>query len=362
MGNILQLNEFIDALHDFIDEPVQRRFFIGGMAGTQPFKYAIDAVLSKSEFQNICVIEGCQDYIGMTKASPCNNHFYYADLIVETKLPGADFGSSYNNGFLVWNPMKLEYKYHVDLSDVGRFDYMIINDAQLIPPDILSVFQRSYPGKMIVIFDPYESGAEHFIGYPSIIDALSKQSAIVALARSVFNVTTRSIDKSVRCSVREAKVQRRSIGKNDGNQYVTDNKWLADELWAKQCDMPFRKGQRLWVTDTRMLRLRDLDGRTYTITKDTLIVVDTVPQQGKKLKLKVWNTKFVFESEVTYRDELRIGVIRVRPANVIMTNEVRYHKYPNIVLIPDNPHGVGMLGARTRYVILKNTHNLVVGT
>jgi hypothetical protein len=111
-----------------------------------------------------------------------------------------------------------------------------------------------------------------------------------------------------------------------------------------------------------MLRLRDLDGRTYTSTKDTLLVVDTVPQQGKKLKLKVWNTKFVFESEVTYRDELRIGVIRVRPANVIMTNEVRYHKYPNIVLIPDNPQGVGMLGARTRYVILKNTHNLVVGT
>ena len=32
-GNILQLHEFIDALEEFVDDPVQRRFYIGGMVG-----------------------------------------------------------------------------------------------------------------------------------------------------------------------------------------------------------------------------------------------------------------------------------------------------------------------------------------
>lgn len=356
-GNILQLHEFIDALEEFVDDPVQRRFYIGGMVGSQPFKCTIDAILRKTEFKDICVIEGCQDYIGMTKTSPFNNHFYYADLIVETKIPGERVGSGYEGGFLVWNPMELEYKYHIDFSNIGKFDYIIITDAQLIPPDILSVFQKSYPGKMVIIFDPYEAGAEHFIGFPSIVDALTKQSAIVALARSIYNVSTRSIDKSVSCSVKENKVSKRLIGRIDNNQYITNDKWLADMLWEKQRCSSFHKGQKLWVTDTRVHRLVDLDGRYYTITKNTLLVVDTVHINSRKLKLKVWNTKFTFESEVSYRDKLKIGVIRVRPANVIMMDDVRYHKYPNTVLSADTE-----LNTREKYVLLKNTHNLIVGT
>lgn len=356
-GRILQLNELVDTLEDFVSDVNQRSFYIGGMVGCQPFKIAIECILGKSEFQNICVIEGCQDYIGMSKVSPCNNHFYYADIIVETKIP--DFGpcEGYDHGYLVWNPLKLSYKYHVDFSQIGKFDYLIINDAQLIPPEILNVIQKSYPGKMVVIFDPFEAGAEHFLGYQCITDSLSKQSVITALARQIYDVPTRSIDKSVRCSVREAKIQRRSIGKNDGSQYITNDKWVADEVWEKQINSPFRKGQRLWVTDTRICRKIDLDGKVYTITKDSLLVVDTVPIRGKVLKLRVWNTKFVFESQVTYKNVMDIGVIRVRPANIILTNEVRYHKFPNTVLVASD-----MVSARERYVLLKNTHNLVVGT
>lgn len=356
-GYILQLNEYVDALNDFIDDAVQRRFYIGAMVGCQPFKYAIECVLAKNEFQNICVIEGCQDYIGMTKASPCNNHFYYADFITETKIPDFGHTEGFNHGYLVWNPLKIEYKYHIEFNNIGKFDYVIINDTQLIPPDILNTFLKSYPGKMIIIFDPYEAGAEHFIGYPSIVDSLTKLSVINAAARNMFNIPTRSIDKSVHCSVRESKIQKRSIGKNDNNQYITDDKWFAMELWGKQMSQPFRKGQRLWVMDDRINRRVDLDGRIYTITKDTLLVIDSVPTSGKKLRLRVWNSKYVFESEVTYQPGQEIGKIYVRPANVIMSDQVRYHKFPNTVLITNE-----MLNNRQRYVILKNTNNLVVGT
>lgn len=356
-GAILQIHEMIDALNDFLDDPTETRFFIGGMVGSQPFKYTIDSILSRAEFKDICVIEGCQDYIGMTKASPCNNHFYYEDLIVETKIPAKGFGSSFDDGFMVWNPMKLDYKYHVDFMDVGRFDYIVINDAQLIPTDVLEALKKFYPGKMIIIFDPYEVGAESFIGYPSIIDSLSKQSAITAFARRVYNVPTTSIDKSVRCSVREMKISRRSFGKKDDNQYVTNDKWLAEALWDKQMDTQLRKGQRLWVTDKRLLRLKDPEGKTFTITKNSMLVVETVPVYGKKIRLRVWNAKFTFESEVSYKNDSRIGCINVRPANIIMVNEVRYHKFPNMVLLAGND-----VTPREKYLLLKNTHNLVIGT
>ena len=355
-GNILQLNELIDSIFDFLNTPKRQTFHIGSMTGCQSFKITIDCILSKSEFKDICVIEGCQDYIGMVKKSILNNHFYYADLITETTIPDCE-DDSFRQGYLIWNPIKLKYKYHVDISLIGKFDYLIINDAHLIPIDILKFIENNFQGKCFILFDPFDVNGEFFIGHPTIIDSLSKSSAITAFARSMYNVSTRSIDKSVPCSVKEGKLLKRSIGKNDGNQYITDNKSLAVEMWDKQMHTAFRKGQRLLVVDPRIKRLTDNAGRIYTITKNTLLVIDSVPNTSKLLRLKVWNTKFVFESMVSYGKKQNIGVIDVRPANIILTDEVRYHKFPHTVLVSDN-----MLNPRIRYSILKNTQNLVVAT
>lgn len=356
-GKILELNEMIDMVEDFVNEPTQRQIYVGGMAGTQLFKFVINVVLSKNDFRNICVIEGCQDYIGLTKQSPFNNHFFYADFIKETKIP--DFGDNmgYERGYMVWNPIKLEYKHELDIPYMGHFDYVIINDTQLIPVDILTAIKRMYPGKLIMLFDPYEAGSEPFIGYPSIVDTLTKSSAITALARALFGVETPSIDKSVRCSVKESKVYRRSVGKNDGNQYVTNDKIFANEVWAKQMGTPFRKGQRLMVTDIRVHTFRDLDGRIYTVTKDTMLLIETVHQMSKKVKVRIWNTSYSFETELTYLSDINYGVINVRPANILLVDDIRYHKFNNIVLVVNDD-----ISTREKYLLLKNTNNLVVGT
>lgn len=356
MGTVLQLHEMIDLVEDFISDPIQRTFHIGAMAGTQAFKIVINCVLSKSEFQNICVVEGCQDYYEMTKPSPCGNHFFYADLIKETKIPDFGYSSGFDHGYLIWNPMKIEYKHEVDISYVGKFDYMIINDAHLISEDILGIIRKYFQGKLILIFDPFEAGAEAFVVHPCIMDSLERSSAITAYARSMLGVSTRGIDRSVRCSVKDQKIQRRSIGKNDGSQYVTDSKALAIEIWGKQTSSPFRKGQRLWVTDKRILRIREPNGRIHTITKDSLLTIASVPINTKKLKLRLWNSNFVFESEVSYEDQPLIGKIMVRPANIIMKDEIRYHRYTSMTLVANNN-----LTPRERYLLAKNTHNLVVG-
>jgi hypothetical protein len=356
-GKILELNEMIDMVEDFVNEPTHRQIYVGGMVGTQLFKFVMEVVLSKNDFKDICVIEGCQDYIGLTKQSAYNNHFFYADFIKETKIPDFGYSTGYDRGFMVWNPVKLEYKHELDVSHMGHFNYVIINDTQLIPVDILTAIKRMYPGKLIMLFDPYEAGSEPFIGYPSVIDTLTKSSAITALARALFNVETPSIDKSVRCSVKEGKVYRRTLGKNDGNQYVTNDKFLANEVWAKQMGAPFKKGLRLMVTDTRVHRFKDIEGKVYTVTKDTMLVVETAHQMSKRAKVKIWNTKCSFETELTYLPDTNIGVINVRPANILMVNDIRHHRFNNIVLAVN-----GDISTREKYLLLKNTNNLVVGT
>jgi hypothetical protein len=110
------------------------------------------------------------------------------------------------------------------------------------------------------------------------------------------------------------------------------------------------------VTDTRILNMTGRDGRIYTVTKNTMLVVEMVHQNSKKVKLRIWNTKFTFESELTYLPDVSIGVINVKPANVLLVNDVRYHKFNTTVLVMDND-----ITTREKYLILKNTNNLVVG-
>lgn len=355
MGAIMELNEFIDSLNDFIDNVSERKYYIGGIVGTNVFKITIDCVLAKTNFENICVIEGCQDYIGLSKPSICRNHLYYMDLIKETKIPNYGSGDSFDRGYMVWNPLTLEYKYEIDTNCFIGFDYIIINDSQLIPPDILNAIENTFPGKIIVIFDPYEYGAESYIGYSNIVDTLSKQSTIVAFARSIFNVPTRSIDKSVKCSVKESKISRRSIGSNN-SQYVTNNKFIASALWEKQINSSFKRGQKLWVMDDRIFHIIDSNNVKYSITKNSLLVVDSVPTNRKSLRLRVWNSKCTFNHSVAYKKCDDIDKIFVVPANMLMIDQMRYHRFSDTVLISDN-----VLNQRERYLIVKNTNNLTIG-
>ena len=356
MSKILQLHECIDELESFVDDPKQNRYYIGGIVGSNPFKLCIESVLRVTEFPNICVIEGCQDYIGLMKESMFRNHFYYADFIEELKIPDYGQDEGYDRGYMIWNPMKIEYGHRTNIDRLNTFDFCIINDAQLIPPHILNKFVDSYMGKLIIIFDPYEKGGEFFNGYPRIVDSLTKQSVIDSMARSVYNVSTRSLDKSVRCSVKEGKINKRSLGKSNV-QYILTDKYLMMDLWDKQIKQRFRKGQKLWVMDDRIFRYTDMkDGRIYTITKNTLLVVDMVPVKGDKIRLRVWNSKFTFYSCIAYKNNYESEVIHVVPANAITIDQMRYHKFQDAVLVMDKELTNG-----EKYLVLKNTNNLVVG-
>lgn len=358
--NIIQIHEMIDTLEDFVSNPMMHSFFAGGIIGSGIFGIGLNSLLTKYEFTEICVIEGCQDYIGMRKKPVIHNYFYYKDLFADMVSYDPKGINSYERGFMVWNPMKLKYTQYIDTRKLSGFKCLIINDCQLIDRNVVNALIDSFPGKVLCIFDPLEPLGESYMGYPFVIDSLTRLSVINALARNVFGISTRSIDKSVKCSVKESKIPKRSIGKNTPTQFITDNKFFAEEVAFKQKLGSFKKGQRLWVTDTRIRRLRDDDGFEFTITKDSLLVIERVHVLDKRLKLRLWNTTITFSSEVLYTDdidELSMDIIAVKPANIITTDMIKYHKFPNTVLVTNEP-----LSQRDQYVLLKNTNNLVVGT
>ena len=355
MRNILPINEMIDMLEDFVENSTDRQIIVGGMAGTQIFKHVVDVVLEKTNFENICVIEGCQDYIGLTNPSPCNNHFYYGDIMRETVIPNCDETDSYNHGYLLWDNMKLRFDRQVDINSIGKFHYLIINDLHLIPMDVVKYIFNQYPGKIIGICDPYEIHGERYIGCPNIIDTLSKVSAIVAMARATYNVDSRGIDKKVRCSVSEQRINHRTIGRTDDRQYITNDRFLADEIWNKQIQATYRKQHRLFITSERIHRFPDSSGYYHSITKNTMLVIDGTYMTTSKVRLRLFSSKFTFDSEISYMSDPPLSSIAVRPANIIMVDEIPYHRYQNTVLVANE-----QLTPREKYTLLKNTHNLVV--
>jgi hypothetical protein len=61
----------LDYLDDFVDGDVKETL-VGGIAGTEINKFAIEAATKHHDFKKVLVIEGCQDYIGILK-NPIDN-------------------------------------------------------------------------------------------------------------------------------------------------------------------------------------------------------------------------------------------------------------------------------------------------
>ena len=97
MRNILQINDMIDMLDDFVANQSARQIVVGGMAGTSVFKMVMDSILLNHEFKEICIIEGCQDYMGLT--DPMSNHMYYMDTVYEETIIEEDVSHDY---YLTW--------------------------------------------------------------------------------------------------------------------------------------------------------------------------------------------------------------------------------------------------------------------
>lgn len=349
--NICEIHEMIELLEDFYNKPLQRTIVVGGIAGSFIFKHAIDAALTVYPFEKTLVVEGCQDYIGIAKCQ-MHNFVYYADLFTDVLFDPLQPYDPFKP--VMFNP-KPSYGKRLNMMMIEKYDLIIINDAHLIPRVYIDSIVKNYYGKVCIIVDPFDINGEMYTGCPTITDSLNKLSPMIGLARETYNVDTRAIDRTVKGSITESKISKRSIGKIDDKQYVTNDEYLLDLVRHKQLQSVFRKNQKLFVTSERINSNIEEGQRGQALTKNSMCVI--VSASSKPLmKLRLFNSKMFCYGDVSYLDNPPENVIQVKPANILTLEESAYHRYNSTVLICNDP-----ITQRQKYSILKNSNNITIG-
>lgn len=349
--NVYEIYQMIETLEDFFfaNDSRVNHIIVGGMVGSHIFKHAIDAALVTYPFEKILVVEGCQDYIGLTK-NRMTNHVYYADLFMDVLcdsiIPYDPFKPK------IMNP-KPTYAKQIDLNRMAYYDVIIVNDAHLIPSGYLNAIKNNYSGKVCIIVDPFDIGGEMFEGIPVLTDSMNKLSPMIAMARATYDVETRAIDRTIKGHVTEGKINKRSIGKIDDKQYVTNDEYLADVVRHKQLQSQFRKNQKLFVTSDKINT--SIDGLFgNSLTRNSMCVVMSASSRPL-MKLRIYSSKIMYAGDVSYLDNPPDSMIRVKPANILTIDESAFHRYNHTVMVCNEP-----LTQRQKYSILKNSNNVTI--
>ena len=347
--NILEIYQMIETLEDFFNNSSSRNIVVGGMIGSHLFKHAIEAALTVHSFDKILVVEGCQDYIGLQK-TPIPNHVYYADLFVDVLCDPITPYDPFKPK--IFNPSPTYHK-QLNLHRIEQYDVILMKESHLIPAGYIDAIVKNYSGKICILVDPYDIGGEMFYGIPTLTDSMNKLSPIVGMARSIYNVDTRAIDRSIKGHVTEARINKRSIGKIDDKQYVTNDEYLADIVRHKQLQSPFRRNQKLFVTSDKINTSID-DEHGNSLTRNSMCVIMSASSRPL-MKLRIYSSKIMYAGDVSYLDNPPEHSIRVKPANILTINESAFHRYNHMVMVCTEP-----LTQRQRYSILKNSNNVTI--
>lgn len=360
MGNIIEINQMIDYIDDFVNNgKSQDRTIIGGIAGTNLCRSAIESVMSIYDINKLCIIEGCQDYIGLDK-EPIINHLFYGDIFYDVMcnpLNGENIDPFKPNMF---NP-KHSYAIGINMGMINNYDFMIINDAHLIPDHLLMIIDANYGGKILMVVDPYDIGGEKYSSVYTVNDTLYKISPMLALARSAYNVDTRSIniDKKFRGMLHETHITRRTIGKIDDKQYISNDILLCDIIRSKQLDSKIRKNHKMFVTSNKInIRIDKNTNKRISLPYGSIVTIQSNAVTRLYMKCRLYSSKTILDDiDVTYFNEESSSAIQVKPANILNINESHLHRYKHTVLVMDDEP----ISDRQKYSILKNSLEVTLG-
>ena len=355
---IIEINEMIDCLEKFFDSS-RKETVVGGIAGTQIERYVIDAATATTSFSKILVVNGCQDYIGMMK-EPLPNVLFWADLfitdMIDPLIPYDPWKPK------IYNP-EAEYVQRVNTRLLSGYDVILIFNTHLIPSFALKAVSDNFSGQIVYVTDPLEYNGREIswrLGiddFPVISDHLEKVSPMIALARSVFGFDTRAVDRKVKGTLTEAnKIGKRSIGKIDDKQYVTNDYELLREIQQRQYDAPFRKNQKVVVNEDLIDVMLENGVRKASLTGNSMLVMQN-PTSKPLMKLRLYNSKIIYAADVTYAKGVmkHKGTISVTPANIIDVSHLTHHRFNNVVFV------LGDHTSKTeQYTVLKNSNNVII--
>lgn len=326
---ILEISEMINLIEDHFKSEwcSDQVLTVGGIIGTSIFKHGLHACLRYIPFEKILVLDGCQDYIGLLR-KPVFNYRYYLDLFRSIEIPTIDQIHHPLYRSMV-QPLP-DYQMTMDESMVINYDALIVNNAHLIPTMYLDALCKTFRGKVLLVVDPLDCMGEKYYNHiPTLYDSLTKQSKITALAREMYDVPTRSIDRKVKCDFRQMKMQKRSIGKIDANQYVTNSPSILASIQEKQLQSQPRKNQKFVVAHKHVQFMQNQDHVLCAIGPHTMLSITTVSKPLMKLRIHS-STSNVY-TNITYMDNH--NALYVKPANIISLEDALYHRFQSVVMV-----------------------------
>ena len=354
---MIELNEMLDLINRFFRNTSTKTLTIGGIVGSHPLSHVMDIATGIVPFEQILILEGCSDFCYLPKRFISNYipfSYVFSDVIVEHVQPETLFPINFYQ-------QNLPYVKTVNEKLINHYEMIIINNAHLIDGELLQQLINTFPRKCVAIVDPYDIGGEQFMDVPGIVDCLEKQSPIIGMARNLWGINTRAIDKHARGSVSTGKVTRKGIGKLDGRMYVCDDHEFITTAQSQQQRQHLRKGQRFFITDDRSFTALDDANQLHVLTKNMMLIMyranttSPLPQQ-----FRLYHARHIIRLEIAY-DNMRHYPnehdyhIKVKPANVLSIAESRYHRYVNTALVCTKE-----ISTRELYSVMKNSINLTI--
>ena len=356
----LEIYELITMLEDYFEDEGEQVFDIGEIAGCNLLRYVAEIATGYFPFNNILFVMGCADSAyAMNRPNAIYWKMLFNDFMINdvhnTFDPLANPTFKYN---------RPEYEQRLIPPIFEGYSVMVINQAQLIPKKYLEMITKNYQGYIIRIYDPFDimGGFEGTDVSLRCLDTFEKIPMTIAFARSLYGIETRSINKRAKNSfVSGVHIKRRSIGRIDNCQYVTDDMDILNECWDKQRNVQIRKNQRVSVMNHNFNIVEDSENRLHALSEPALLHI----VQGKdddSVRCRVHASKAEFDLRLTYKFEPFItpsNALIVQPANVIapsITLNNHYFNQITYVTTKNNP----IVNTRVLYTLLKQSQNLVI--
>ena len=357
---IIELHEMIDLTNRFFLETSHKMLMLGGMVGSHPLSHVLDVATEIVRFDEILILEGCEDFCYIPK-KPVPNYIPYAQVFVDLPVSGVLPYDTFEPK--LWETSCPTIK-AIDQDYIRQYDVIIVNNAHLIDPSLINMIASTAKWKCILIGDPFDIGGEPFTNFPTIIDCLEKQSPIIGMARKLYGISTYAIDKKAPGNVTNGKVTRKGIGRLDGRTYVCNDPDIITQAQMQQYKHPFRKGLRFFVTDKRIHLIKEENTKeTHHLAEHALLImgrtnVNSVIPQAFQLH----HSKQIIHCDIQY-DKIKHFPnewdyrVKVKPANILSIHDAKYHRYFNTVLVCN-----GEISKRELYSIMKNSVNLTICT
>ena len=77
---IVEINQMINIIEDFMSNEWIKEIDIGGCVGSNIFRICMETVTGFCNFRDIMIIEGCQDFIVMQNEF-LPNHIFYGEMV-----------------------------------------------------------------------------------------------------------------------------------------------------------------------------------------------------------------------------------------------------------------------------------------